>query len=79
MKSILSAPVRLVRFYYDGFTGMSSWGKKVWIIIIIKFIIIFAVLRIFFFPDFLRKNFDNDKERSDHILNQLTYDPDIYV
>ena len=47
-------------------------GGNVWIIIIIKLIIIFAVLRIFFFPDFLRKNFDDDKQRSEYIIDQIT-------
>ena len=63
---------KVSRFYYDGFTNMSSWGKKVWIIILIKLFIIFAILRLFFFPDFLKKNFENDKQRSEYVLDQLT-------
>jgi len=78
MNKFLSAPGRVIRFYYDGFRNMSLWGRKVWIIIIIKLIIIFAVLKVFFFSDFLRKNYDNDKQRSEYILNQLTNSPDIY-
>jgi hypothetical protein len=60
------------RFYYDGFRNMSNWGKKVWLIILIKLFIIFVLLRIFFFPDFLRKNFENDSERSNYVLDNLT-------
>jgi hypothetical protein len=78
MRNIFSAPVRLIRFYYNGFRNMSLWGRKVWIIIIIKLFIIFAVLKVFFFPDFLKKNYNNDKQRSEYILNQLTNSPDIY-
>ncbi|MCJ7449385.1 MAG: DUF4492 domain-containing protein [Bacteroidales bacterium] len=78
MNNFLSAPARVIRFYYDGFRNMSLWGRKVWIIIIIKLIIIFVVLKVFFFPDFLRKNYNNDKQRSEYILNQLTNSPDIY-
>lgn len=63
---------KLFRFYYDGFTNMSGWGKKVWLIILIKLFIIFAVLKLFFFPDFLRKNFKDEKERSEYVLDQLT-------
>lgn len=59
-------------FYYEGFSNMSSWGKKVWIIILIKLFIIFAILRLFFFPDFLKKNFENEKQRSEYVLDQLT-------
>jgi hypothetical protein len=31
----------------------------------------FAILRIFFFQDFLKKNYDNDKQRSEYVLDQL--------
>ena len=63
---------RIFRFYYDGFKNMSSWGRKVWMIILIKLFIIFAILKLFFFPDFLKKNFENEKKRSDYVLDQLT-------
>lgn len=62
---------RLFHFYYDGFSNMSEWGRKVWIIIIIKLFIMFAILRIFFFQDFLNKKFDNDKQRSEYVMNQI--------
>ena len=62
----------LVRFYYDGFRTMSWWGKKVWIIILIKLFIMFLILRIFFFPDFLKTRFGSDRERGDYVLEQLT-------
>jgi len=58
-------------FYYQGFKTMTV-GKKLWSIIIIKLIIIFLVLKLFFFPDFLNKNFKTDKERSNHVIEQLT-------
>jgi hypothetical protein len=67
---------RVVHLYYDGFRNMSGWGKKVWVIIIIKLFIMFAILKIFFFQDFLHKNWPNDKERSEHVLEQLTNSPD---
>lgn len=66
---------RIFRFYYEGFATMSTWGKKVWIIIIIKLFIIFIVLKIFFFPDFLGKNYRNDEQRSEYVLDQLTKIP----
>lgn len=50
---------------------MTSWGRKVWLIIIIKLFIIFAILRIFFFPDFLGRKYDNDKQRSQYVQDQL--------
>jgi len=54
---------------------MSVWGRKVWIIIIIKLFIMFAILKLFFFPDFLQKNYDNDKQRSEYVRDQLINSP----
>jgi hypothetical protein len=71
MKSIFPVISHIFRFYYDGFRDMSSWGRKVWLIIIIKIFIIFAILKVFFFPDFLQKKYDNDKLRSEYVLEQL--------
>ena len=62
---------RIFRFYRDGFKTM-TWGKKLWGIILIKLFIMFAILRLFFFPDILQKEFENDEERSNHVLEQLT-------
>jgi uncharacterized membrane protein len=59
-------------FYLNGFKNMGQWGQQVWIIILIKLFIMFAVLKIFFFPDFLNTNFKTDQERSDHVLELLT-------
>ncbi|NVN95436.1 MAG: DUF4492 domain-containing protein [Bacteroidetes bacterium] len=47
-------------------------GRKLWIIIFIKLILIFFVLKIFFFPDIMKSKFKTDKERSNYIIKQLT-------
>ena len=62
---------KLFRFYFDGFKNMSEWGRKVWVIIIIKLFIMFAILKLLFFPDFLKKRFDNDKQRSEYVMDRL--------
>lgn len=59
-------------FYYDGFRNLNWIGKRVWIIILIKAFIMFAILKIFFFQDFLNSKFDSDKEKSNYIIEQLT-------
>ena len=51
---------------------MGSWSRQVWIVILVKLFIMFAILRIFFFPDFLKTNFNSDKERGDHVLEIIT-------
>ncbi|MGE0087869.1 MAG: DUF4492 domain-containing protein [Bacteroidales bacterium] len=62
---------RIFQFYYEGFKTMTV-GKKLWIIIIIKLFIMFVILKLFFFPNFLKSNFKTDKERSEYVLDQLT-------
>jgi len=64
-------PVRLFKFYRDGFYRMTV-GKTLWKIIIIKLIIMFAVLKFFFFPNYLNTNFSTDQQRADHVIDQLT-------
>jgi hypothetical protein len=66
---------RFFGFYIDGFRNLSGWGKNIWIIILIKLFIMFAILRIFFFPDILKEKFDNDKQRSEYVLDQLINSP----
>ncbi|NOY37600.1 MAG: DUF4492 domain-containing protein [Chlorobi bacterium] len=58
-------------FYYDGFCNMTV-GKSLWVIILIKLFILFVILRLFFFPDVLKKNFDNDAARSEYVIDELT-------
>ena len=71
MDSVISALNRIFRFYYEGFRQMSWWGKRVWIIILIKLFVIFIILRIFFFRDFLQKNHDTEEQKSEYVLDQL--------
>jgi hypothetical protein len=49
-----------------------TWGKQVWIVILVKLFIMFAVFKLFFFPDFLKTNFETDAERGNHVIEQLT-------
>jgi hypothetical protein len=62
---------KVFRFYYEGFRSM-TWGRKLWGIILVKLFIMFVILRLFFFPDLLKRNFNTDEERSNHVLEQLT-------
>ncbi|MCK9270291.1 MAG: DUF4492 domain-containing protein [Bacteroidales bacterium] len=62
---------RVWRFYYNGFASM-TWGRQLWLIILIKLFIMFAILKLFFFPNFLKTNFDTDAERSNYVIERLT-------
>jgi len=61
----------IFKFYYEGFKHMPSWGKKMWIIILIKLFIMFALLKIFFFSNFLNSKFENQEDKGDYVLEQL--------
>ena len=63
---------RIWYFYINGFRNMSLWGRQLWLIILIKLFIMFAILKIFFFPNFLKTNFETDKQRSEYVLELLT-------
>ncbi len=50
-------------FYRDGFRSM-TWGRTLWVIILVKLFIMFFILRLFFFPDFLSNASDGSGEES---------------
>ncbi|MDR2382346.1 MAG: DUF4492 domain-containing protein [Prevotellaceae bacterium] len=58
-------------FYYEGFKEMTV-GKTLWIIILIKLAIMFLVLKLFFFPNFLKSNFESENERVEYVIQELT-------
>ena len=57
--------------YYDGFRNMRL-GKTLWAIILVKLFIIFAILKVFFFPNFLKEHAGGDEAGyvATQILNQ---------
>jgi len=61
----------IIKFYIDGFRSMRV-GRTLWKIILIKLVVMFAVLKVFFFPNILETRYDNDQARADHVLNHLT-------
>jgi len=63
---------RIWRFYIDGFKNISAWGKSVWIILLIKLFIFFAIIRLLFMPDILKKNYRTDEQRSQHVIENLS-------
>jgi hypothetical protein len=63
---------KIWKFYVEGFKNLSSWGKQVWIVILVKLFIMFFILKLFFFPNYLKTNFSTDAQRSNHVLENLT-------
>ena len=60
---------RVFDLYYDGFRHMKL-GKTLWAIIAIKLFIIFAVLKLFFFPDFLKQKAEEGQEQ-EYVASEL--------
>ena len=55
-------------FYRDGFKNM-TWGRPLWILIFLKVIILFAVLRAFFFQPALAGK--TEEQKIEHVGYQL--------
>ena len=72
LKRLVKLPKTIWRFYYEGFRNQSKWSRQIWLVILIKVFIMFFVLKLFFFPDFLNTKYNNDQDRSDYVIDQLT-------
>jgi hypothetical protein len=55
--------------YRDGFRQMTL-GRTLWTIILIKLFIIFAILKVFFFPDYISTHADEGQE-SDFVATEI--------
>lgn len=64
---------RVVDLYADGFRSMRV-GRKLWVLILIKLAILFGILKVFFFPDLLQRDYDSDHERAEAVRSHLTQD-----
>jgi dolichol kinase len=60
---------RIFRFYWEGFRAMTI-GKTLWLIILLKLFIMFVILKVFFFPDYL-KRFETQEEKQEYISTEL--------
>lgn len=57
------------QFYRDGFRSMKL-GRTLWLIILIKLFILFFILRLFFFPDFLNQATEGG-EKDGYVSHEL--------
>lgn len=64
---------RIWLFYYDGFRSMTT-GKSLWMLIIVKLVLFFLVMKLLFFPDLLQRDYDSDAARADAVRNSLLDD-----
>ena len=61
--------VRIYQFYLEGFREMKL-GKTLWLIILVKLFIMFFILKLFFFPNYLGR-FDGDSAKGEHVSGEL--------
>jgi hypothetical protein len=60
---------RVFDLYYDGFRNMRL-GRTLWAIILIKLFIMFAILKVFFFPNFLKEHAEEGAE-PDYVATEM--------
>ena len=60
---------RAFDLYYDGFRHMTL-GRTLWAVILIKLFIMFANLKVFFFPNFLKEHAPKGGE-ADYVATEL--------
>lgn len=68
----MSLVKRIINFHVDGFKNLDKVSIKLWIIIGIKLIIMFGILKLFFFPDYLDSRFETDKQKSEYVIKSLS-------
>lgn len=60
---------RILSFYVEGFRSMTV-GRTLWALILLKLFIMFAILKVFFFPDYLGR-FKTDEQKGDFVKEQF--------
>lgn len=68
MDRVVSRLKSIANFYINGFKNM-TWGRPLWMLIILKLIILFAILRVFFFKPVLAGK--SEDERSEFVGEML--------
>ncbi|MBE6336380.1 MAG: DUF4492 domain-containing protein [Lentimicrobiaceae bacterium] len=65
------AIIAIWNFYLEGFKNM-TWGRTLWFLIILKIVILFLVLRLFFFKPVMSGK--TDEQKSEYVGTQLIRD-----
>ncbi len=62
---------RAIHLYIDGFKNLSKPSKTLWFIILIKLFIMFAILKVFFFPNIVKQQGDKE-DQANFVMQQIT-------
>lgn len=72
-----NAVQRIWNFYIEGFRSMTL-GRTLWCIILLKLFIMFAILKVFFFPNFLNTR-PGGTTKAEFVAGELLERPAIIV
>lgn len=61
--------LKIWNFYLEGFRSMTL-GRTLWLIILVKLFVMFFILKVFFFPNFLGSQ-PTDAEKGAYVGNEL--------
>lgn len=67
MKKLLG---NIWNFYIEGFRSMTL-GKTLWTLILIKLFIMFCILRLFFFPNYINSHAESKEDKNAFVGNEL--------
>lgn len=67
---ICNRVIAVWRFYLEGFRSMTV-GRTLWAIILVKLFVMFAILKLFFFPDILKRDYPDDESRAAAVRGSL--------
>lgn len=62
------AVLAVYNFYVEGFKNM-TWGRQLWWLILLKVVLLFLVLRAFFFKPVLAGK--SEEQKIEHVSNEL--------
>ncbi|NOQ29504.1 MAG: DUF4492 domain-containing protein [Helicobacteraceae bacterium] len=65
------SPLEFFKLYIDGFRNLKKYSKNLWLIIAMKIFIMFAIIKYFFFPNYLSSVADTKEEKSNYVIEQL--------
>lgn len=61
---------KVIDFYHEGFSKMET-GKTLWLVIAVKLVVIFIILKLFFMPDVLSAKAEEGTE-ADYVSSRIT-------
>lgn len=62
--------INIFYLYYDGFKNMTL-GKKLWLVIVLKLLVIFLGLKLFMYQDNFKTTFKSEQEKENFVSKNL--------